>query len=112
MELREELLSFVEQISGGGGHFEFKRFDAGEGFGFEEGVALLHGAPVAGKVVDVEWIALGEVEIEKAAAESGRAVDKIGIGGGVEDRGEEADQVLQGAVAVIIESQLFGCAVE
>ena len=54
----------------------------------QKAIALFHGAPKAGEMVDVEGIALREVEVEKAAPQGGRAGDEFRVFWSRNHRGE------------------------
>lgn len=71
--------SLLEKIGRGMGHLLLKRFDPVLRCVPEQCVSLFEGAVEAEKMVDIERIALGEMEVEKAPAARGRSDDQIEV---------------------------------
>ena len=63
-------------------------------------------------MVDVEWVALGEVHVEEAAAEGGGAGDEVAVLRGEEYGGDEPEERLEGWVGGGVVLYLFVFSVE
>ena len=78
----------------------------------KQAVSLLVGAPEAKEVVDVERIALGEVQVEEAASDRWGACDQFAVARSVEDGGKVAKQRLEGGVAGGVALHMFVFSIE
>ena len=62
--------------------------------------------------MDVEGVALGEVEVEEAAPLGGRSGDEVDVVGGGEDRGEGAEEGVKGGEGIGVELEPPALSVE